>query len=184
MHIAATFERGGELLSPFSDEQVNQGFWYLFDSGNSPDFMATLLNDEIPAATRARALRSFVPLFEQVMAARCTPNLSHLDEQPANPLNSACYMWFDNLLDRFSPEKLMRSQLGVEFLIVLSRVLAIPHDACRESALHGIGHWIACYPQLADIVNEFLSTTPDLRPQLIEYANGARVGDLRVLTGG
>jgi hypothetical protein len=36
-------------------------------------------------------LRSFVPLFEHVMAARCSAHLCHLDED-ANPLNDSCYM--------------------------------------------------------------------------------------------
>ncbi len=33
-HIAETFERSGKLLALFSDEQLKQGFWYLFY--NSP----------------------------------------------------------------------------------------------------------------------------------------------------
>ena len=33
--IAETFERSGELLQPFTDAQLNQGFWFLVYSGNS-----------------------------------------------------------------------------------------------------------------------------------------------------
>jgi hypothetical protein len=176
-HIAETFEHGRELLSRFSDEQLNQGFWFLF--GNSkPDFMFALLDEKIPVAIRLRALRSFVPLFEQVMAARCSPHLSYLDEQPANPLNSSCYMWFDELLDRFSPQELERAQLDAELLVTLRRILDIPHDACRESALHGIGHWVGRYPQLADTVDEFLSNACSLRPELITYAERARIRNI------
>jgi hypothetical protein len=176
-HIAETFEQGRELLSRYSDEQLDQGFWYLFDDSR-PGFMRTLLDEEIPVAARLRALLSFVPLFEQVMAPRCSPVLSHLHEQPTNPLNSACYMWFDEVLDRFFPERLERSQLEKELFLVLRPLLAVPHDACRESALHGVGHWVRQYPQLAHTVDEFLSNTHDLRPELIAYAERARVGNV------
>ncbi len=175
VHIAETFEHAGRLLSRFSDEQLNQGFWYLFYHGE-PDFMGTLLDNRILLAIRLRSLRSFVPLFEQVMAARCSSHLSHLGEKDANALNSARYMWFDELLDRFNPQELKQAQLDAELIVTLRVILDIPHDACRESALHGVGHWVRHYPQLADIVDQFLSSTPGLRPELVTYAESARSG--------
>jgi hypothetical protein len=138
--------------------------------------MGTLLDQAVPLACRVRALRSFVPLFEQVMAKRCSSHLSHLDERGANPLNVACYMWFDEVLDRFYPERLMQAQLEMDLIDILRVILAIPHDACRESALHGIGHWVRHYPQLAEITDQFLSGAPGLRPELIAYAESARAG--------
>jgi hypothetical protein len=177
-HIAETFEHSGKLLSRFSDKQVDQGFWYLFYQ-RPPDFMGTLLDEGVPLACRLRALRSFVPLFQQVMAVRCSSHLSHLDEEGANPLNGACYMWFDEVLDRFQPERLVQAQLETELIETLRVILAIPHDACRESALHGIGHWVRHYPQLADMADQFLSSTPDLRPELIAYAEAARAGKVQ-----
>jgi hypothetical protein len=176
-HIAETFEGSGKLLSPFSDEQLNQGFWYLFYPFPT-DFMGTLLDETVALASRLRALRSFAPLFEQVMAVRCSSHLSHPGEKGANSLNSACYMWFDVLLDRFNPERLMQAQLEADLIGTLCVILAIPHDACRESALHGIGHWVRHYPQLADMADQLLSVTPGLRPELIAYAESARAGDV------
>jgi len=174
-YIAEAFERSGTLLSRFSDEQLDQGFWYLF----YPDprgFMETLLDERVPLASRRRAVRSFVPLFEQVMAERCSSHLSHLDEKGAKPLNGACYMWFDEMLDRFNPERLIHAQLETDLVDTLHAILAIPQDACRESALHGIGHWVREYPQLVDMVDQFLPHTPGLRPELIAYAESARDG--------
>src|SRR3954471_13062880 len=77
--IAETFERGAELLQPYTDEQLNQGFWFLICSGNS-EYMFCLTDASVPWPTRRRALRAFVPLFRDVMAARCTPSLSHYSE--------------------------------------------------------------------------------------------------------
>ena len=98
--MAETFERSGKLYEPFSNDQLEQGFWYLIGDASPGDFTETLLDEKIPVAPRLRAVRSFVPLFEQVMAVRCTSTLSHLNEQPANSLNKSCYMWWDLL--RFS----------------------------------------------------------------------------------
>jgi hypothetical protein len=177
-HIAETFEHSGKLLSRFSDEQLNQGFWYLFYQG-PPDFMGTLLDEGVTLACRLKALRSFPPLFEQVMAERCSSHLSHLGEKGANPLNSACYMWFDEVLDRFNPERLIQAQLETYLIGTLRVILAIPHDACRESALHGVGHWVRHYPGLADMADQLLSATPGLRPELIAYAESARAGNVQ-----
>jgi hypothetical protein len=173
--IAETFERSAELLARFTDEQLNQGFWYL-TSASCSDFMFVLKAPDVPLAARLRALRSFMPLFEQVMAVRCSPHLSHLDEQPANPLNSACYMWWDVLPLCGAPEEPARAELDAEVLKVIRQLLSIPHDACRESALHGVGEWYVFYPAVGAIVDEWLAQTPGLRPELVSYAQHAKIG--------
>jgi hypothetical protein len=76
------------------------------------------------------------------------------------------------------PELPERAEFDSEVLRVLKALLAIPHDACRESALHGLGHWFFYYPDAAKIIQEFLSRTPDLRPQLLVYAQRAKVGQV------
>ena len=166
--ISETFENSGELLQRFSDAQMNQAFWFLVSSGNS-DYMFCLSDSSLPLALRRRALRSFVPLFEQVMVPRCTPVLSHLDEPGASPLNSACYMWWDLL-------PLNAAEDDDEVLSVLGWLLAIPHDACRESALHGLGHMIFRNPNGVPIIDAFLARERHLRPELITYAKAARTG--------
>jgi hypothetical protein len=174
--IAETFERSGELLARFSDEQLNQGFWYLVSSSCS-NFMFSLTDPTVPATIRLRTLRSFVPLFEQVMAVRCSPHLSHLDEPAANPLNGACYMWWDLLPLYGRPDQPDRAEFDAAVLDVQRQILVIPHDACRESALHGLGHWALYYrQQVAEIIDPFLDRTPDLRRKLFTYAEHARTG--------
>lgn len=173
--IAETFEHAGGLLSRFTDAQINQGLWYLI-SGGCSYYMHGITDPEVPMALRLRALRSFVPFFEQVMASRCSPHLSHLDEPGANPLNSSCYMWWDIIPFHGRPDEPERAEIDAEALKIIERILAIPHDACRESSLHGIGHWIPFYQNATSIVDDFLTSTPDLRPELIAYAKQARTG--------
>ena len=177
--IAQTFEHSGELLARFSNAELDQGFWFLVGDSSPAKFMLALVDSKIPLTTRLRALRSFVPLFEQVMAIRCSADLS-LPAKFVNPLNSACCMWWDLLWYQFTedafPREPDRVQFDAEILATLRRLLAIPHDACRESALHGLGHWARRCPQATGIVDEFLSGTPGLRPELIAYAEDARTG--------
>jgi hypothetical protein len=177
IYIAETFENSGQLLGRFSNEQLNQGFWFLLNNICS-DFMLPLADSKFPLSLQHRVLRSFVPLFEETMAPQCSPCLSHLDEPGTNALNSACYMWWDILpIDR-CPKEPARAEFDSEVLVVLKRLLAIPHDACRESALHGLGHWTHYYPRVADIIDNFLSQTPNLRPELTAYALSAKAGVL------
>lgn len=173
--MAEAFERSGEMLARFTDAQLNQGFWYLV-SASCSNFMFALVDPKVPLSTRLRALRSFVPLFEQVMAVRCSQHLSHLDEPHANPLNTACYMWWDLLPIHGRPEEPGRAEFDAEVLQILSRLLAIPHDACRESALHGVSEWQLYYPSAEGIVDDWLARTVGLRPQLVSYARLAKVG--------
>ncbi len=174
--IAETFERGGEVLAGFSDEQLSQGFWYVLGSTRL-EFTDTLVDESIPLEVRSRALRSCVPLFEQIMMTRCTNHLC--DDHGIGPLNLACYMWWD--LVRFGRWK-DRPDVLPEIVATLRNLIAIPHDACRESALHGLGH--LCWdcsdykPQVARIIDQFLTETPGLRPELLAYAEQARQGNV------
>jgi hypothetical protein len=119
LHLATTFEQSGRLLAKFSDEQLDQGFWFLI-SNSFCEFVYSLVDPTLPLSLRLRALRSFVPVFEQIMAVRCSPHLSHLDESGANPLNNACYMWWDILPIHGCPEDNARAEFDSEVLLVLA----------------------------------------------------------------
>lgn len=173
--VAETFERSGELLQRFSDAQLNQGLWFLLHSGSS-DYMFCLTLASVPWPVRRRALRSFVPLFRDVIADRCTRSLSHRSE-PGSDLNSACYMWWDLLpLGGDGDAGRPPDNLKAEALAVLAELLETPHDACRESALHGLGHLALDHPEAALIIDRFIERSPDLRPELLAYARQARTG--------
>ena len=177
LYIAETFERAPELLARYTDAQLNQGFWYLIGC-NSP-WVWRINHLTIPWSLRQRVLRSFIPLFRDFMAVRCTPQLSHC-ERPANPLNSACYMWWDSLMLSSRGGEPEWVEQDREVLAIMTEILTIPHDACRESALHGLNHWQYDYPrETKEIINTFLRHTPGLRPELHAYAREARTGMLQ-----
>jgi hypothetical protein len=173
--IAETFERAGQLLPAFSDAQLNQGLWFVLSNGCS-DYMFCASDETVAWPLRKRLLWSFVPLFRDVMAIRCTPVLSHLDEPGATPLNSACYMCWDLIPIGSAPEAPGAVVLHEEIVLVLGELLRIPHDACRESALHGLGHWSMFTPKAGAVIEQFLHGSQSLRPELLAYARSARTG--------
>ena len=77
------------------------------------------------------------------------------------------------------PEELERKEFDAEVLRVMAVLLRIPHDACRESALRGVGEWHSHYPDGKAIVDEFLAHTPGLRPELVTYARKAQHGNVQ-----
>ena len=173
--IAETFEKSGDLLQAFTDAQLNQGFWFLVSSGSS-DYMFCLTDVSVPWPLRRRALRSFILLFRDLMATRCTPSLSHRAE-PGGALNSACYMWWDLLtLDGHWQSRRPPEPIQAEMLVVLGELLAIRHDACQESALHGLGHLALFHPEAVPAIDAFLAAPDGVRPELLAYARQARTG--------
>ena len=119
---------------------------------------------------------SFDPLFREFFALRCTPALGHLSEQ-GSTLNAACYMWWDFDCWCVLPDPLTLDPLDAALLACMRSILEIDHVACRESALHGLGHWHrAQSAAVEDIVDEFLRRNPSLPGPLRQYALSARRG--------
>lgn len=59
----------------------------------------------------------------------------------------------------------------------MGRILAIPHPASQESALHGLGHWGEHAPARAEaLIDAYLAGNHAARPELINYARAARSG--------
>ncbi|MBZ0285589.1 MAG: hypothetical protein K8L97_32965 [Anaerolineae bacterium] len=116
-------------------------------------------------------------MYEKVFFKRCSPHLSHVTEQEANPINLVCYMWWDLMPIYGQPQKKGRQPIDEACLQVMEKTLALDSSACQESALHGLGHWKMYYPErIASIIDSFITSHPDLRPELREYALRAKQG--------
>ena len=177
--IAAMFETSGDCLARFSDRQIDNGLWYLLQPHTS-GHMECLVDGDVPLNKRERVLRSFVPFFEDIVAPRCKGLLESAGETRAGTLDCGAYMWWDLLeLWPASPADPDRRRLESVALKVMEDILAMPHDSCRESALHGLGHWFEGYPQrVSQVIDAFLEREHGLRPELIEYARTARTGQV------
>jgi hypothetical protein len=193
-HLTRLFENAATVLGPFTNAQLCQGLWFLASNGCS-DHLFTLTDPNVPWPARQQAILAIAELFEQVFAKRCEPDrLCHRErtvDATANRLNTACCMWWDIV-----PLSGLEDRTGTEgvpdaCLAVMRRTLALESDACRESALHGLGHFKRSRPREVEaIIDDFLdrfeppgpkrkrrpSPTPVLRPELREYAGQVRLG--------
>jgi hypothetical protein len=175
-YVTRLFEDPLPPLAPYDDVQLDEGFWYLVANGAS-DCMMALLDTSVPVERRARCLRAAATVFREVYAPRCTPHLGHCDEPGAGPLNLSCYMWWDLLPVAPAPDDPGRRLLDRAALDAMEEILSLDAIACQESALHGLGHWQPAHPDaVAAIVDAFLAAAPDRRPELVRYAESARVG--------
>ena len=174
--IGQTFLRAGKDLTEYTDAQVDQGIWYLVSSSGS-DFMFALASSEVPLPKRLEAIGNIFYLYSDCFAKRCTEILGHLSED-GPPLNSSCYMFWD--LCRFSNLKNMLGDKKTRdaVLNVLEKTLTIEHTACREGALHGLGHIAnSCPDNVREIIDSFLSKNT-LDDKLLTYALKAREGNV------
>ena len=138
------------------------------------------MDDSVPWPDRERCVRAIVCLFKSLFAVRCAPQLSHLipPEPGLGLINTVCYMWWERFpLVMGEPQHPDQDLLDETLFDVMRQTLEIPHDACRESALHGLGHWCLHNPQQVEtVIDAFLVRNRDLRPELQRYAIKARAG--------
>ncbi len=167
--------RESKRLEQYLDEQVNRGLTALIDPSAS-NYIFALYNEEIPLDLRLECLSSFSNLFEDYFAKHCSQTLNHIDQRPCSAVNNACYMWWDIIPLYGHPEDKKKRLLDQPILDLLNHTLKIDSIACKESALHGLGHWHLYYPkQVEKIIDEFLKT--DIHGQdLQSYAMSARTG--------
>lgn len=176
--LARTFRESGAALQRFSNAQVNQGFWYLI-SNSCSDAAYCMVDKSVPWETRKDCIEGIQILFRDCFTVRCSQQLSHLDEAGADPLNSICYMWWDVLPIHGQPEDPKRAETDALFLDVMEKILELNSDACRESALHGLGEWHGYYPKrIHDIIFKFIWSHRKIRDSLRNYAYAAQNGDV------
>lgn len=174
-YLTRLFQEPLPALDQYSDAQLNQGFWFLVGCGS--DCMHALFDARVAIADRLDCVKAIGTLFEKLIAVRCSPHLSHLDEAQANPLNGVCYMWWDIFPTWGRPGDPLQKELDHEILSLLARKLVIPAVACQESALHGLGHWHISYStEIRLIVTDFLEKSSSMRSELRSYAKAAKAG--------
>jgi hypothetical protein len=171
-YLTRLFEHSEESLRSFSDRQISCGLWEL-----GPGDAHCLYNQKLPAEARERAVGAIATFFRDFFNSRCNPTLGHLDKDHTAPLNSICYMWWEVIPYGAAPDDPDAKRLNNNALDVLEAILQLPNPACKESALHGLGH-LAHYRdgKVELIIDRFLANEPDQSPELEQYARAARTG--------
>lgn len=180
-HLSWLFTNTRQLSRHYSQSQMAQGLWFLFDPSCS-SYIFAFLDDTVSKVQRKRALKSIFHLFCDYFAQECPPRLGHT-EQASTPhppdINQVCYMFWDIVPLHPQGSEDVPKSFDLICLDVMQQTLGLDHIACQESALHGLGHWHAAYPKTTSkIIKKFLLHT---RPQkdLKIYAEAACQGAIQ-----
>jgi hypothetical protein len=163
-------------LAWFADAQIAQGLTYLF-SISATGAKDWLSDPSTPLEKRAACVRSIFTLFEQLFAPRCSDHLGFMSTAAGPPLNTVCYMWWDEFIAIAHPGDAHYQALHDAALEVMAQTLRLPSIACQEAALHGLGHWHHQFPaRCEEIVVRYLADNPQLDARLTSYARAAKSG--------
>jgi hypothetical protein len=173
--IRETFTRSGEDLKQYSDGQVNQGIWFLASPSGS-NSMFSIRDGKVPLSAKVAAIHSIYDLYRGCFAGRCAEVLGHIDEPGGSDLNPICYMFWDVCPISYLDDSKDTGELEDAIFSVLSDTIRIPHRACIEGGLHGLGEVAYRYEaQVRKIIDDFLATAK-IDDTLRGYAERAREG--------
>lgn len=180
-YLTRLFAGCSSVLRPFDDAQVNQGLNLIANPSCSDHAYTVLTRVGVPWPQRRDCIRSIFDLYAGCFAPRCARALSHCGDPRCNPLNYICYMWwevFPTWGDPADPADVAELE---EVVGVADRCLALPHPACVEGALHGLGHWQLIVPHLVEpVIDRFLvGRARDFGPKLVDYARRGRDGAIQ-----
>jgi hypothetical protein len=143
--------------------------------------MYPLKDSRVLLANRIACVQSFYDVYAELYAKKCTPDLGHGAQSMSwgNPLNHTCYMWWD-IIPFYGKSGDAREQLDQTMLDVMAKTLEIDHEACREGALHGLGHWRDAYFEFVEVtIDRFLARHQNISPGLRSYAQAVRTSGVQ-----
>lgn len=177
-YVITLFEDPAFLAENYTLSQIDDGLYYIIWNGLS-HYMLHVLDESLPWAQRRRCIASFVPLFEKLIApvyGDLRGGVALTEESAGHYLNFTCFMWWDVIplwegTDISEYDDYVNTVFGV-----FEACLAMPSEACVESALHGLGHWYHGFPErVPNTVDAFLKHA-QISESLREYARHARLG--------
>ena len=170
-YLTRLFEHPEESLRYYSDRQIAPGLWEL-----GPGDAHCVYDQAIPIEKRLRLIGSVETFFRDFFDKRCVPKLSDTASEHVSPLNTICYMWWEVITWGWQKDDPDAERIRERDFDVMETVLQFANPACKESALHGLGHMVHQSDRARAIIDRFLATERDLEPELESYARAARTG--------
>jgi hypothetical protein len=163
-----------QLINRLGEDSIASAIWEFYGCGGD----VREATDPSLGASRISFMHSVKSLYSKGFAVYCSQYLGHLDQGKgsARPLNTPCYMLWD--MDGIECRAFQHDQEMVKLSFeVLMHALSIPHLACQESALHGLGHLAAVHQDQVHSVVQHALRANHILSELSDYAkrvvNGA-----------
>ncbi len=182
------FEAPVFIADQYSDAQIAKGIWYIFGVGS--EYTSVFYSDEVSLEARSRCVRAVATVYTDLFDRVCGLRGEDIDaEIEDSDVDGAVYMIWDmggieHVIVANAEDPLSLAGFHVLEAALMKCITA----ACRQSALHGLGHVIGSHAPTEPIaLHEPLLydrlTLPihAARPPewLKEYAAAARAGNVQ-----
>ena len=168
-HLTRLFEQPQQSLRYFSDRQIAAGLWEL-----GPGDAHCVYDQTIPVEQRLRLIGSVQIFFRDFFDKQCLPRLANAEPEHVSPLNTICYMWWEVITWGWQKDDPDADRIRSKDMDVMEAVLGLPNPACKEAALHGLGHMVRHSDRAYAIIERFLAEDLDL--ELERFARAALTG--------
>jgi len=182
MLITELYSDTAMLKSVKNHTMLYHGLNYTLNTSCS-DFGYICYTEAVEDKFKYSYIDSIYALFEGLFNDLCENKLSHLEVEQRGDnykpisINMLCYMWWDVFPRHGTPYKSSLKEIDLKILDCLAKILKLESLACKESALHGLGHWAHSYPELVEkTIQSSQCFIPD---SLIEYSKKASTGDIQ-----
>jgi hypothetical protein len=166
------FQNAEYYANKFTETQWSLAHNYLINSTCSYTAYS-YFDTSVADSARISLLESMQNVFDTVFQKRCTGTASGEHAVPGT-YNYICHMWWHVLPRHGIPRDSLLESSDQVILSVLRKTLSLSNLACKRSALHGLGHWHAAYPDLVEqIISQYSTHIP---PALASYADSAKSG--------
>jgi hypothetical protein len=170
------FQNIGGYADALSERTVCLGLNFVINPSCS-NFSFAFFDVSVPERSRIDLIASMFEVFRQCFSRKCSNQLSHKETVASLTYNNVCYMWWDVLPRHGVPQQPALESADAAIIDVLTKILALDSIACVESAIHGLGHWHAAYPDsVAKIIR---ASAPMLPSSLRAYAAAALAGNIQ-----
>ncbi len=165
-----------ELMKDYTVWQLARGIDVIFNA-NVADYVFDLRDGSASFEKKVEAILSMKKLYSECFFKLCRPRLGHLSED-MNELESFCYMIWDVSPLSYCENNDQKDRFYSAIAEVMEYALSLNNIACKESALHGLGHLISPphYPRAKDIIQNFIDKNKNADPRIIKYAEQAKTG--------
>ena len=170
------FKNAEAYAKTFTERQFCLGLNYLINPAASWHCYS-YLESSVDEAVRLSVFDSMYDVFSLVFDQRCRETVSNRADLPSATYSYMCYMWWDVFPRHGIPFESYLQETDRTIQSLLARLLTLESVACKESALHGLGHWHAAF---SDFVEETIARASLQIPEsLKEYAKRAGTGDVQ-----
>jgi hypothetical protein len=148
-----------EILGRYTEDQIDQGLWYIFSAGGEAEFYDHLWNPKVPWELRERCIAALPQLWPRLFEQADVGTMSYmLWDSLAHPYDHGRRKPGDHPEDHRVQDAIcdaLRSQLSSTL------------GPTQYAALHGLGH--LRHPDTQNIIEGFLGRS-DIGDDLREYA--------------